>query len=169
MAAPRTFHFSLFTLIYLASDHRGYELKEKIKAWLTEWGREFTDCGAASYNPDDDYTDFVAIAATKVAEDPVNNRGIVLGGTGQGEAMVANRRHGVRAIVFYGEPLEMVRLGRLHNAANVLSIGAAPGNTIAEGKAMSDELARQAVKLFLDTEFIQEPRHVRRIAKIDAQ
>lgn len=156
-------------MIYLATDHRGFALKEKIKTWLTEWGMEFVDCGNTKEDPNDDYTDFVAQAATKVAEDPVHNRAIVLGGTGQGEAMVANRRRGVRAIVFYGEPLEIVRLGRLHNAANVLSIGAAPGNTIAEGKPMADELAQSAVKLFLETDFIEEPRHLRRIAKIDSQ
>lgn len=156
-------------MIFLAADHRGYALKEKMKTWLTEWGREFMDCGNTKEDSNDDYTDFMAIAAEKVAQDPVNNRGIILGGTGQGEAMVANRRRGVRAVVFYGEPLEIVRLGRLHNAANVLSIGAAPGNTIAEGKPMSEELAKSAVKLFLDTDFIEEPRHVRRIAKIDLQ
>lgn len=154
-------------MIYLATDHRGFELKEKIKTWLAEWGLEYVDCGATSYVETDDYPDFIALAAEKVAQDPVGNRAIVLGATGQGEAMVANRRRGIRAIVFYGEPLEMVRLGRLHNSANILSIGAAPGNTIAEGKPMTDELAKQAVKLFLDTEFETEERHVRRIAKID--
>ena len=156
-------------MIYLAADHRGYELKEKIKSWLSEWGKDFTDCGNTKHDENDDYPDFMAIAAAKVAEDPVNNRGIILGGTGQGEAMVANRRKGVRAVVFYGEPLEVVRLGRLHNAANVLSIGAAPGNTIAEGRPMDDELAKAAVKLFLETDFIEEPRHTRRLAKFDPQ
>jgi ribose 5-phosphate isomerase B len=154
-------------MIYLATDHRGFELKEKLKTWLTEWGMEFIDCGATGYAEGDDYPDYVALAAEKVSQDPVGNRAIVLGATGQGEAMVANRRRGVRAIVFYGEPLEMVRLGRLHNSANVLSIGAAPGNTIAEGKPMADELAKRAVKLFLDTDFMEDERHVRRIAKLD--
>lgn len=156
-------------MIYLASDHRGFQLKEHIKTWLNQWGMEFVDCGAASLNPDDDYPDFVAQAAAKVAENPTGNRAIVLGATGQGEAMVANRRRGVRAIVFYGEPLDIVRLGRLHNAANVLSLGAAPGNTITEGRPMDNDLAQRAVKLFLETDFIDEPRHMRRIAKIDPQ
>lgn len=156
-------------MIYLATDHRGFALKEKIKEWLAEWGHEFVDCGATKLDENDDYPDFVAQAAAKVAEDPLGNRAIVLGATGQGEAIAANRRRGVRAIVFYGEPLDIVRLGRLHNAANVLAIGAAPGNNIAEGKAMTEELAKAAVRVFLETEFVDEPRHVRRIAKLDPQ
>lgn len=154
-------------MIYIASDHRGFALKEKIKSWLEELRVEFVDCGATAYNENDDYPDFVSLAAEKVAQDPVANRAIVLGATGQGEAMVANRRRGVRAIVYYGGPVEIVRLGRLHNAANVLSLGAAPGNTIAEGEPMSDAVAREAVALFLETEFVPEERHVRRIAKLD--
>ncbi len=154
-------------MIYLASDHRGFELKKKLQAWLTELHLEYVDCGPMSYNEDDDYPDFVAQAAAKVSDDPINNRAIVLGATGQGEAMVANRRRGVRAIVFYGGSVEIVRLGRLHNAANVLSLGVAPGNTIAEGVAMDDALAKEAVALFLSTDFLAEERHVRRIGKID--
>lgn len=154
-------------MIYLATDHRGYELKENIKAWLSEWGMAYEDLGALKYDDQDDYPDFVHPAAEAVAKDPANHKAIVLGASGQGEAMVANRYKDVRAIVFYGEPLEIVRLGRLHNDANVLAIGSAPGNTIAEGRPMDDELAKRAVKLFLDTEFIPEPRHSRRVAKID--
>jgi ribose 5-phosphate isomerase B len=154
-------------MIYLASDHRGFELKKKLQAWLSELQLEYVDCGPTSYNENDDYPDFVAQAAAKVSDDPINNRAIVLGATGQGEAMVANRRRGVRAIVFYGGPIDIVRLGRLHNAANVLSLGVAPGNTIAEGVAMDDALAKEAVALFLSTDFLAEERHVRRIAKID--
>jgi ribose 5-phosphate isomerase B len=154
-------------MIYLASDHRGFELKARIKEWLAEWGVAFEDCGPSELDPNDDYPDFVHVAAKKVAAAPSEHKAIVLGGTGQGEAMVCNRFKGVRAIVFYGEPLEIVRLGRLHNNANVLSIGAAPGNTIAEGKPMEDEQAKNAVKLFLETEFEPLERHVRRIGKID--
>ena len=66
-------------MIYLATDHRGFELKEKIKAWLTEWGLEYVDCGAMSYVVTDDYPDYIAIAAEKVAQDPVGNRAIILG------------------------------------------------------------------------------------------
>ena len=154
-------------MIYLATDHRGFELKEKIKTWLAQWGYAFEDLGASAYDADDDYPDFVGPAAQAVAQSPSEHKAIILGGTGQGEAMTANRHKSVRAVVFYGEPVEIVRLGRLHNNANVLSLGAAPGNTIAEGKPMSDELAQQAIKLFLETEFVPEARHERRILKLD--
>jgi ribose 5-phosphate isomerase B len=142
-------------------------MKEQIKQWLTAWRIEYVDCGAMHYDPTDDYTDFVAIAAEKVSEDPAGNRAIVLGATGQGEAMVANRRHGVRAAVYYGGPEEIVALSREHNAANVLSLGVAPGSTVAEGVPMDPELVKRVVKLWLDTPFSEDPRHVRRIAKID--
>ena len=146
-------------MIYLAADHRGYELKEKMKSWLTEWGMEFVDCGNTKLDPNDDYTDFVAIAAEKVAQDPAGNLGIVLGATGQGEAMVANRRRGVRAAVYYGGPADIITLSRQHNAANVLSIGAS---------FVGDDI-KDMLKLWLDTPFSDEERHVRRIAKIDPQ
>lgn len=147
-------------MIYLATDHRGYELKEKIKGWLSEWRLEFIDCGATSYQPEDDYPDFIAQAAAKVAEDPVGNRAIVLGGNGQGEAIVANRRHGVRAVVVYAPNDELVTMTRQHDAANVLSLGAS---------FISEDDAKHAIKLWLDTPFSEEARHVRRIAKIDPQ
>lgn len=146
-------------MIYLATDHRGFELKEKIKQWLSEWGHEYVDCGATELNPSDDYTDFVAQAAEKVAQNPSGNVAIVLGATGQGEAMVANRRHGVRAAVYYGGPADIITMSRQHNAANVLSIGAS---------FVGDDV-KDMIKLWLDTSFSEEPRHLRRIAKIDPQ
>lgn len=147
-------------MIYLASDHRGYALKEQIKQWLDEWQLEYVDCGNTKEDPSDDYTDFVAIAAEKVAQDPVENRGILLGATGQGEAMIANRRRGVRAAVLYVFNEEIVKLSREHNAANMLSLGAS---------FLSADDAKRAIKLWLDTSFSNEERHVRRIAKIDPQ
>jgi ribose 5-phosphate isomerase B len=146
-------------MIFLASDHRGFELKEKIKIWLAEWDLEYTDCGASSYVPTDDYPDYVAIAAEKVSQDPVNNRAIVLGATGQGEAMVANRRRGVRAVVYYGGPSDIITLSREHNAANVLSLGAS---------FIADDV-KDMLKLWLDTSFSEDERHIRRISKIDPQ
>ncbi|MCC6404884.1 MAG: RpiB/LacA/LacB family sugar-phosphate isomerase [Candidatus Yanofskybacteria bacterium] len=146
-------------MIYLATDHRGYALKERIKEWLTQWHLEFVDCGNAVLDSNDDYTDFVAVAAEKVAQDPVNNRGIVLGATGQGEAMVANRRRGVRAAVYYGGPKDIIMMSREHNAANILSVGAA---------FVGDEF-KEMLKLWLDTDFSNEERHIRRIGKIDSQ
>ena len=144
-------------MIYLATDHRGFELKEKIKTWLTEWGLEYVDCGATSYVATDDYPDYISIAAEKVSQDPVGNRAIVLGSNGQGEAIVANRRRGVRAVVYYGGPKEILIMAREHDASNILSIGAS---------FVRDEV-KEMIKLWLDTPFSGDERHVRRIAKID--
>lgn len=163
-------------MIYLAADHRGYKLKEKIKQWLTEWGFEYEDCGAFEYNESDDYPDFVRKVAQAVANDPEQSRGIVLGMSGQGEAMAANRFKGVRAAVFYGPSLirlgsgflffmfnrsifgKLIRLTREHNDANVLTLGASFLDRI---------LAKKAIKLWLETPFSQEERHKRRVEKIE--
>lgn len=142
--------------IYLASDHRGFELKEKIKKWSKEWGYEYEDMGAFGYDKDDDYPDFISKAAEKVSQDPDNSRAIILGGSGQGEAMVANRYKGVRAAVYYGGSEEIVKLSREHNDANVLSLGTF---------FVDEETAMKAIKLWLETSFPGEERHVRRISK----
>ncbi len=154
-------------MIYLATDHRGFALKEKIKAWLTEWGVEFEDLGAYQYDEQDDYPDFVHAAALKVSEKPTEHKAIVLGGSGQGEAMAANRHPNIRAMVFYGGAEELVAISRVHNDSNILSLGAAPGINIQEAKSMDDETAQRVVKLWLDTPFSHDERHVRRINKID--
>lgn len=141
--------------IYLASDHAGFVLKEKIKKILSEAGHVVKDFGALSYDPADDYPDFVRPAAEAVAKDP-DSRGVVLGGSGQGEAMVANRVKGVRAAVYYGGSTDIIKLSREHNDANVLSLGA---------RFLSNEEALKAVKLWLETPFSEEERHARRVAK----
>jgi len=156
-------------MIYIAADHRGFALKEKIKTWLTEWGMEFNDMGANAYDEQDDYPDFIHAAAQKVSENPKENKAIVLGGSGQGEAMAANRHKGVRAMVYYGGPEDLIVTARNHNDCNVLSLGAAPGISKETAQPMSDEEAQTAVKLFLETPFSNDERHVRRIAKIDTQ
>lgn len=173
--------------IFLGADHRGFELKEKIKTWLLEWGFEHTDCGAFLYDKDDDYVDFISAVAKKVSEDSENNKGIVLGMTGQGEAMVANKFKGIRASVFYGPDLsfetkrlnwwllalskggglaekilnnkfkKIIQLSREHNDANILSLGAG---------FVEEHSIKFLVKLWLDTKFAGEERHVRRINKI---
>lgn len=153
-------------MIYLGSDHRGYNLKEKIKNWLAEWGYDFQDMGASSYDEQDDYPDFVKPVAEKVSADP-NAMGIILGGSGQGEAIVANRYNNVRAVVYYGGAEEIVKITRLHNNSNVLSIGAAWGDTVSESTPLGEEQVKRAIKLWLDTDFLSAPRHVRRIAKIE--
>ena len=143
-------------MIYLASDHTGFELKNKLKDLLQNEGHEVEDCGAYEYNKDDDYPDFISKAAAAISKDP-SSKAIILGGSGQGEAMVANKFPNIRASVYYGGLDEMVSLTRQHNDANILSLGA---------RFLSEEEATQAVKLFLDTPFSKEERHLRRIEKI---
>ena len=145
-------------IIYLASDHAGFELKEKIKEFLVQNRHEVKDMGPVTFDPADDYPDFIKPAAAAVAEDPENSRAIIIGASGQGEAMVANRLKGIRAAVFYGGLDEIIRLSREHNDANVLSLGA---------RFVSPEGALAAVKLWLDTPFFNAERHIRRIKKID--
>lgn len=141
--------------IYLGADHAGFELKEKLKSYLTDLGHDVEDKGAFSFVSDDDYPDFVMPVAEGVSNDK-ESLGIVLGGSGQGEAMVANRVKGVRAIEYYGGNLDIIRLGREHNNANIISLGA---------RFVSEAEAINAVKIFLDTPFSSEERHVRRISK----
>lgn len=144
-------------MIYLASDHKGFDLKAKIKLWLTKWDYVFEDCGPFLFNSKDDYPDFVAKVGEKVALHPKQARGIVMGHTGQGEAMVANKFPGVRAAVFYGGDRGIIRLCREHNDANVLSLGAS---------FIEDREAKLALKLWLETKFSGVARHKSRIQKI---
>lgn len=146
--------------IYCASDHAGFELKGKLLLYIKELGFEAVDRGAYTYQEDDDYPDYIARAAADVSADPDNARGIILGGSGQGEAMVANRFPRVRAAVYYGGTADVVTLSREHNNANVLSLGA---------RFISEDEAKEAVRLFIATEFTGEERHVRRIKKIEQQ
>lgn len=146
--------------VYLATDHAGFELKEKLKVFLEELGYEVKDFGAFEYNPDDDYPDFISKAAEAVSKDPENSKAIVLGGSGQGEAIVANKFPGARAVVFYGGSFDIIKLSREHNDANILSLGA---------RFLSEEESREAVKLWLTTPFSNEERHKRRIDKINNQ
>jgi ribose 5-phosphate isomerase B len=143
--------------IFLASDHAGYELKESLSAFLRERGYEIEDCGAFSLEPADDYPDYMLPMAAKVAEHE-GAFGIAIGGSGQGEAVACNRVPGVRAAVYYGKSLEIIKLSREHNDANVLSLGA---------RFMSADEAEQAALIWLTTPFSKEERHARRISKID--
>lgn len=143
--------------IAFGADHAGFELKEKLKTFVIEAGHEVVDFGATSEDPADDYPDFIRPAAQAVANGDAE-RAIILGGSGQGEAIVANRINGVRAVVFYGGPEEIVTLSREHNDANVLSLGA---------RFLTADSARAAVMMWLSTAFSGDERHVRRIAKID--
>ena len=144
-------------MIYLGADHAGFALKEELKQYLLGLAMEVEDLGAFELNPTDDYPDFIVPVAKKVAESPDQNRGVVFGGSGQGEAIAANKIKGIRAAVYYGGSLDIVKLSRQHNNANILSLGA---------RFLTKEQAIEAVKLFLETPF-EGGRHVRRIKKIE--
>lgn len=144
--------------LFLASDHAGFQLKEEIRGYLVELGYDVHDMGPHRLDPKDDYPDFVIPVAQKVAADPDKNKGIVFGGSGQGEAMVANRFPRVRAAVWYGRNERIITLSREHNDANVLALGA---------RFLHIDDAQRAVKLWLETPFSEDDRHVRRIAKLD--
>jgi ribose 5-phosphate isomerase B len=144
--------------IYIGSDHAGFELKKVLVSHLELMGHDVTDKGDLKYDPKDDYPDFIALVAEGVAEENSNAMGIVLGGSGQGEAMEANRLFGIRAAVYYGGDEQVVKLSREHNDANILSLGA---------RFISEDEAKHIVDLFLSTPFSNEERHKRRILKLD--
>ncbi len=110
--------------IHLATDHAGFAHKNAVSEWLTAEGFDVVDYGAYTYDNDDDFPDFIVKAAHAVAKNPTEDRAIIFGGSGQGEAMLANRFPGVRATVLYSDEPNIVLLSRTHNDANVLSIGA---------------------------------------------
>lgn len=142
--------------IYIGSDHAGYELKEKIKIFLKDLGHEVTDKGAFKLDSQDDYPDFIVPVAKAVASHD-GSFGIILGGSGEGEAMSANKVDGIRATAYYGGDPEIIKVSREHNDANILSLGA---------RFVNEEEAQEAVRLFLETKFSGDERHVRRIIKL---
>jgi ribose 5-phosphate isomerase B len=142
--------------VYLGSDHAGFELKQRLLARLSELGHEPVDCGPHAFDAEDDYPPYVLRAAAAVAGDP-GSLGVVLGGSGNGEAMAANKVPGVRCALAFSD--DTARLAREHNDANVISLGA----------RMYDEAAALGfVELFLATAFSGEPRHVRRLGQLAA-
>jgi ribose 5-phosphate isomerase B len=140
--------------VYLGSDHAGFELKTRLVAWLTAARHEPVDCGPDAYVSDDDYPVYVMRAAHGVAGDP-GSLGIVIGGSGNGEQIASNKIPGIRAALAWTD--ETARLARLHNDANVLSLGA---------RMYSIEDAVGFAKVFVETAFSEEPRHARRLAMI---
>lgn len=144
--------------IFIGSDHAGFALKQQLTLFLQEQGFQVEDKGPFVLNLADDYPDFVTAVVRDVQKGGQDVRGIVFGGSGQGEAMVANRFNGIRAVVFYGNPLDIIRLSREHNNANVLSLGA---------RFLSFEEVKTAVTLWLSTNFSGDERHLRRLAKFD--
>ena len=142
--------------IVLATDHAGFELKEHVKKFLLEKGFEIKDFGALEYDALDDYPDFIIPASKFVSENKLI--GIIFGGSGQGEAIAANRIKGIRAVVFYNGPDDIIELSRMHNNANILSIGA---------RFVDNHRAEEIINLWLSTTF-EEGRHKKRISKLDS-
>lgn len=144
-------------IIYIGSDHAGLDMKKSIIGFLKAANFEVEDMGPEVYVDNDDYPIYIDQVAKKIQENPTD-RGIILGGSGQGEAISANRFKGIRAALFYGGNKEIVQLSREHNDSNILSLGA---------RFLSEEDAHQAVSLWLNTKFSGDERHVRRIKEID--
>ncbi len=161
--------------IFIGADHAGFELKEKLKVHIEELGFELEDKGAHALDKDDDYPDFIIPTAQAVANaNSLNVVGIIIGGSGQGEAMAANRIRGIRATVFYGprlpvravdvtgrqstDPYEVVNLSRAHNAANMLAIGV---------RFVTDEEAKTAVEQWLKSNAEVKERYMRRINLVE--
>ena len=140
--------------ISLGSDHAGFKLKEKVRALLGQLGHEVKDVGTFAVEPPVDYPLFIRPAAEAVARGECE-RGIVFGGSGNGEAMVANKVKGVRCAYVWNS--QTAELGRRHNDANVISIG---------GRMISEYIALECVRIFLDTPF-EGGRHIERIKEIE--
>lgn len=138
--------------VHIASDHAGYDLKAHLVAWLAANGYEPVDHGALVLDEQDDYPPFCISAAAAAVAEP-GSLGIVIGGSGNGEQIAANKVDGVRAALAWSE--ETAQLARLHNDANVVSIGA---------RMHPRDDAVRFVEVFLGTEFSGEERHARRIA-----
>jgi ribose 5-phosphate isomerase B len=159
--------------IALATDHAGFEAVQELKVFIEELGHEYVDYGPQRFDADDDYPDFIFPAAQAVAAGECD-AGVILGGSGQGEAMAANRVKGVQCTLFYGpavakapidaegnqsdDPYEILRLSRQHNHANVLSLS---------GRFLEVAQMKKAIEVWLSTPVSDESRHVRRVQKLN--
>ncbi len=143
--------------IILASDHAGFDLKNKVKDFLIGEKFDVEDMGAHTLVNDDNYPEIMIPVAMKLLSDD-NAKAIIFGKSGQGEAMICNRFPGVRAAVYYGGNTEILRLSREHNNANVLSIGA---------HFVNEEEAKEAVKIWISTQFSNDERHIKRNNMLD--
>ncbi len=159
--------------IAITTDHTGFKALQTLKSWLQSLGHDCVDLGPTSHDIDDDYPDFMFLVARAVARGDCE-AGIILGGSGQGEAMAANRIKGARCALFYGpvkakvavdadgntsqDPYEILRLSRQHNHANVLSLAA---------RFVTLDEMKQAITIWLETPYGDAERHVRRVYKLD--
>lgn len=142
--------------IFIASDHAGFHLKKQLVQYLKVKDFEVEDCGAYELDEADDYPDFIIPCAQKVAGD-LSSVGIVIGGSGQGEVICANKIKGIRAAIYNGGDAKTIgRLAKEHNNANILSLGA---------RLISQDEAKKAVSAFLENNF-EGGRHARRLDKI---
>lgn len=141
--------------VFLGADHRGFELKEKLKEWLEDHGHAVEDLGAHALVPDDDYPDFAFAVAEKVTENAAEHRGILFCGSGAGMDIAANKIKGIRATVIWSK--ESAEQARSHDDVNVISIAA---------DWTPPEQAGEIVRMFLETPFSGEERHTRRLEKI---
>jgi ribose 5-phosphate isomerase B len=159
--------------IALATDHAGFEALQQLQSFIESLGHETVGYGPDHFNADDDYPDFMFPAARAVASGECDTA-IILGGSGQGEMMAANRVKGVRCGLFYGpvvaktaidaegnmsdDPYEILRLNRQHNHANALSLS---------GRFLTIDQMKEAVQVWLNTPWSEEERHARRVRKLD--
>ncbi len=143
--------------IHLATDHAGLERTGEVMGWLKEQGYYVIDHGAHHYDATDDFPDYIKLAVEAVSKEP-SRRAIIFGGSGQGEAMVANRYPHVRATVFYGGTEEIITLSRQHNDANVLSVGA---------RFVSFDTLARVLPLWLSEQVLSDPKYERRNQKIE--
>lgn len=153
MSTPVTSH-----TIHLACDHAGFASKEMVRQWLLEHVVTVVDHGATSYEASDDFPDFISKAAAAVSASPATAVGIIFGGSGQGEAMMANRYPHVRATVYYGGDESIVTLGRQHNDANILSIGA---------RFVDEATTKRIIAAWLHEPFLSDEKYERRNQKIE--
>ena len=142
-------------IIYLAGDHAGFELKKKIEEYLTKKKIKWIDLGPLEYNPKDDYPDFVMPLA-KIISKKKNSVGIVIAGSGQGEAIEINKIKGVRAALYHGGSSRIVKTGREHDNTNILCFGS---------RFVKESEAKKAINIFLKTRFAKG-RHERRVKKV---
>ncbi len=149
-------------IVHIGADHAGFYLKEALVEYLKKLGYEVIDHGAHRFEKFDDFPDFVIPVAKAVYENPTSVKGIIIGGSGQGEAMAANQFPNVRSAVFYGNKIfqgkSVIKYTREHNDSNVLSLGA---------RFVTTAEAKDAVKVWLNTSFSGEYKYIRRIKKIE--
>ncbi len=141
--------------LYLAADHRGFKLKEVIKKLLAERGVAFEDCGAMVFDPHDDYVDSAIAAGEKIIQNLLENKGIFICGSGHGMDIVANKFRGIRAALCWNA--DVAKQSREHDDANVLVL---PADWVDEKQA------EEMVKIWLESSFSNEERHMRRLKKI---